>query len=117
MAQWACPVCEKPLSSSSSGYVMKHADKKGELCRGVGRSAKDVSGASVGRGQMRSRERVKAVKKKPGKPSGRSSQREPSKAGREYWSLFGDVLQQDLEEDVSWLKVKLGPSQGAGRRR
>lgn len=38
-------------------------------------------------------------------------------AADEYWSLFGDVLRQDLETDRNWRRVRLGTSQGTGRRR
>lgn len=35
----------------------------------------------------------------------------------DHWSLFQDVPRQDLETDGGWRRVRLGTSQGTGKRR
>jgi hypothetical protein len=37
--------------------------------------------------------------------------------GADHWSFFQDSPRQDLETDAGWRRVRLGPSQGTGKRR
>jgi hypothetical protein len=145
--KWKCPICDRVLSGSPlSGRVAKHANQKGEACRGAGKMAVKASQPSSTRGQVGTRGDLRARKKEPSKttnpaflvkPTGRPLQQRAARpevlpqkgvAGRAahtgrddsseaYWSLFGDVLKQDLETDRNWLKVRLGTSQGTGKKR
>lgn len=134
MQELKCPVCQKTLTNPPGGRVTRHAGRDGNLCRGVGRYAIEVVRASKGRGQVRSNAKVTARKKAPrpqlGLPSPRPAKPSPKdpkpsetredrkqRQAREYWSLFGDVLRRDLDDDAGWRRVRLGPSQGAGKRR
>lgn len=35
----------------------------------------------------------------------------------DHWTLFQDAPRQDIETDGGWRRVRLGASQGAGKRR
>ena len=35
----------------------------------------------------------------------------------DHWSLFQDTPRQDIETDGGWRRVRLGTSQGTGKRR
>lgn len=146
-SKWQCPACRRILASQPvGGRVTKHANGKGDLCSGVGKSAVDVSANSAPKGGRRTGGKVRARKKYPKsaprpafpiKPSERAvtGSRErpamlPSKkaAGafvrpqnhikdEHHWSHFHDAPREDIETDGGWRRVRLGTSQGTGRRR
>lgn len=142
---WQCPACRKTLAGKPlAGRVTKHANTRGELCGGVGKPAVDLSARS--KGGQRPRGKVKARKKNP-KSTPRSAfpikhSERPVTGPRErpemlpdkkatgsvsrpknrikdegHWSLFQDAPRQDIETDGGWRRVRLGTSQGTGKRR
>jgi hypothetical protein len=144
---WQCPACRKTLAARPlAGRVTKHANGKGDLCHGVGKPAVDLSANSASKGGQRTRGRAVARKKTPKsaprpafpiKPSERAvagvkerPEMLPSKKAtgsftlpknrirdEDHWSLFQDAPRQDLETDGGWRRVRLGTSQGTGKRR
>ena len=142
-----CPVCRKNLAGSPlKGRVTRHANNSGEACAGAGKKVipSQPAGARSESIKLASELRVKKQKSRgPTKTSQKSnSAAKPPKAGKarpevlptqkfsrhsvkakrdaatdNYWTLFGDVLGQDLETDRNWSRVRLGTSQGTGKRR
>ena len=145
--EWQCPACRKTLAAKPlAGRVTKHADGKGDLCRGVGKLAVGLSANSALKGGQRTRGKVVARKKSPRcaprpafpiKPSewavtgvkerpAMLPSKQPSGAftipknrvkDDDHWSLFQDDPRQDIETDSGWRRVRLGTSQGTGKRR
>lgn len=144
---WQCPACRKTLAAKPlAGRVTKHANAKGDFCSGVGKPAVDVSANSASKGGRGTRGKVlgrkKSSKSAPRPPFPiKSSERAvagvrerpamlPSKKAtgafshpksrmkdEDHWSLFQDAPRQDIETDGGWRRVRLGTSQGTGKRR
>lgn len=146
-SKWQCPACNRILAVRPlAGRVTKHANGKGDLCSGVGKAAVNLSAKGAPKVGQGAQGRVIARKKSPEpsprpalqiKPSDRPvpGNRErpdilPSKkaAGgfslprnrikdEDHWTLFQDAPRQDIETDGGWRRVRLGASQGTGKRR
>lgn len=142
---WSCPVCDKSLAGTpAKGRVSKHANKKGGLCTGTGRLAERTGKTPTGRGKPTRLAKAISQGERAPERSALPHRRGPTESDRgntpvlcsqtlrlpknnqkkhrdrmneEYWSLFPDVLQEDLETDRNWLRVRKGPTQGTGRRR
>ncbi|BCW66048.1 hypothetical protein NicSoilB4_08110 [Arthrobacter sp. NicSoilB4] len=135
-----CRVCLKLLAQvSPGGLATKHADRKGNFCGGVGQPVVSNAGSkrAIGSGPTSTKASVpiasrrveslvrsvnKRLKERPAVlqiTNARSSAKFSSAAtrGEDHWSLLSDSPREDLETDRAWRRVRLGTSQGTGKRR
>ena len=139
---WRCQACGKPLTAKPVlGKVIAHSARNGGLCPGSGKAA---SNSAVKRKRKKPQARRNAVGDEiTASRSGHRSQAQklvaekrerpevlrtkkatrdlpaPNRrvSGEPHWSFFQDNPRQDLETDAGWRRVRLGTSQGTGRRR
>lgn len=140
---WRCQACGKRLTAKPvAGKVIAHLTSIGGLCPG---SAKSAASSHSGRKPRKPKARQRGVwdVKKASKSSHRSQAQKSGAANRErpevlpskkatggssvppksriqgeaHWSFFQDNPRQDIETDAGWRRVRLGTSQGTGRRR
>ena len=128
---------EKPFA----GKVVSHKDRAGGLCAGSGmpainlatskkskRRRASVAGVaapvnqpktSLGQHTMQpakeKRERPDVLPAK--KPNGIHPVQTRRGKGEASWALLNDNPKQDIETDAGWRRVRLGTSQGTGKRR
>lgn len=139
---WRCQACGKPLTAKPVlGKVIAHSARNGGLCPGSGKAASNSSikrkskkpqarRNAVGDGTTASKSRLrlqaqKLVAEKRERPEVLPTKKAtgglPAPNGRvsseAHWSFFQDNPRQDLETDAGWRRVRLGTSQGTGRRR
>jgi hypothetical protein len=139
---WRCQACGKSLTAKPlTGKVIMHAASNGGLCPGSGKAA--ASPASRRKPKKSQAARGKAAAPAiASKPNSRSQTEKSVAAKRErpemlpakkaagvfpvsksrmsgegHWSFFQDNPRQDMETDAEWRRVRLGTSQGTGKRR
>lgn len=139
---WRCRICGKLLTAKPlRGKVVSHQNRDGGLCPGSGTRAVNLATpkkskrrrATVGmvaskvkqpkssRGQyitepaQEKRERPDVLP--PRKSTGALPVPPKRGTGAESWALLSDNPRQDLEMDAEWRRVRLGTSQGTGKRR
>lgn len=139
---WRCQACGKSLTAKPlAGKVITHAASNGGLCPGSGKAAASPATRRKPRKSQAARGRV-AVPAITSKPNSRlqseksvAAKRErpemvPAKKAAEvfsvsrsrkgsegHWSFFQSNPRQDMESDAEWRRVRLGTSQGTGKRR
>lgn len=139
---WRCQACGKSLTTKPlAGKVIVHAASNGDLCPGSGKAAANSASRRKPRKSQAARGKV-AAPATTSKPNSRSQteksvgeKRErphmlPTKkaagvfpvsksrmSGEGHWSFFQDNPRQDMEADAEWRRVRLGTSQGTGKRR
>lgn len=139
---WRCQVCSKSLTAKPvAGKVIVHAASNGSLCPGSGKAAATSAPRRKPRKSQAAREKP-AVSTDASKSNSRSQTQKSVAAKRErpevlptkkatgvypdpksrmkggdHWSFFQDTPRQDLETDAGWRRVRLGTSQGTGKRR
>jgi hypothetical protein len=139
---WRCQVCQKSLTAKPlTGKVINHANSSGGLCAGSGKRAVNPASRQTSKKRQAARGQV-AAPSKTSKTTPRSPIQQPAVAKRErpemlpakkptgvysvpksrmngedFWLLFQDNPRQDMETDAGWRRVRLGTSQGTGKRR
>lgn len=139
---WRCQVCCKSLTARPvAGKVIVHTASNGSLCPGSGKSAanpatrrkprksqeprrKDAFPTDTSKSNSRSKTRksVAAKRERPEMlPTKHPADVYPDPKSRmkggDHWSFFQDNPRQDMETDAGWRRVRLGTSQGTGKRR
>lgn len=139
---WRCQACGKSLTAKPlAGKVIMHSASNGSLCPGSGKAAARPASRRKPRKSQAARGKV-AAPAITSKPYSRSQTKESVAANRErpemlpakkaagvipvsksrmsgerHWSYFQDNPRQDMETDAEWRRVRLGTSQGTGKRR
>lgn len=139
---WRCQVCGKSLTAKPlAGKVIVHAAANGGLCPGSGKAAANPAlqrgpkKSKAARGKMAtpadtskrnsSSQTQKSVATERGRPEmlpvKKATGAPPVSKSRinieDRWWFLQDNPHQDLETDAAWRRVRLGPSQGTGKRR
>lgn len=139
---WRCQVCCKSLTAKPvAGKVIVHAASNGSLCPGSGiaaanpvsrrkpRKAQAVRGkgvvstnTSASNSRSQTKKSVAAKQERPEMlPAKQATGVYPDPKrrmkGGDHWSFFQDNPRQDMETDAGWRRVRLGTSQGTGKRR
>lgn len=137
---WRCQGCGKSLTAKPvAGRVIAHTASNGTLCPGSGKAAANstsvkrprksqASGAKPAASKKNAkahssseiRKSVDAPKRTQALPVNASEVHKFSKGRTNsgaYGSFFQDSPREDLETDAGWRRVRLGPSQGTGKRR
>lgn len=138
---WRCQACGKSLTAKPvAGKVIVHTASNGALCPGSGKAAaslisfrKPTKSQAIGGRVAASKKKAKAHNRSEARKSVDERERPevlPVKIAAEAhkvpkdrmtggndWSFFQDSPRQDLETDAGWRRVRLGPSQGTGKRR
>lgn len=139
---WRCQACGKSLTAKPlAGKVIMHTASNGGMCPGSGKAAAGPAARRKPRKSQSVRGKV-AAPATTSKPNSRlqseksvAAKRErpemvpPKKAaevfpvsksrmsGEGHGSFFQDNPRQDMETDAEWRRVRLGTSQGTGKRR
>jgi hypothetical protein len=139
---WRCQVCSKSLTAKPvAGKVIMHTASNGSLCPGSGKAAanpasrrkprksqvargKDVIPTDTSKSSSRSQTQksVAAKRERPEmlpakKATGVYPDPQSRMKGGNHWTFFQDNPRQDMESDAGWRRVRLGTSQGTGKRR
>lgn len=139
---WRCQLCRKSLTAKPpAGKVITHENSSGDLCAGSGKPAVNLASRQKSKKLQAARGKV-AAPPKTSKATPRSAIHQSVAAKRErpemlpskipagaysapksrmnaelHWSFFQDNPRQDMETDAGWRRVRLGTSQGTGKRR
>ena len=139
---WRCRICRKMLTAKPlGGKVVSHKDRDGGLCAGSGMPAVNLATPQKSKRRRATAGRVASPVKQPKASLGQHT-KQPAKEKRERpdvlpakkptgalpvltrrgngegrWALFSDNPRQDIEMDAGWRRVRLGTSQGTGKRR
>jgi hypothetical protein len=139
---WRCQACGKSLTAKPlAGKVIMHAASNGGLCPGSGKAAANPASRRKPRKSQAARGKIGAPVD-TSKPNSRSQTQNSLAAKRERpemlpvqkaagvfpvsrsrmngedrRSFFQDNPRQDMETDAGWRRVRLGTSQGTGKRR
>jgi hypothetical protein len=139
---WRCQVCSKSLTAKPvAGKVIAHTARDGSLCPGSGKAAVNtasrrkprkskvargkglvLTGTSKSNSPSQTQKPVASERKRPVMlPTKKATGVYPDPKSRmrsgDHWSFFQDNPRQDMETDAGWRRVRLGTSQGTGKRR